>query len=133
VTRRSLPQALRLVVPLILLAVFAFQFTASRRGAPAHTTTSIDLSQLIARAEAKPGSISRVVFDPGSLQVSSTLTGGSVLKTNYPSDQSALGLQKLLERKKIDFAATAPSHGSALTSILVSLLPILLLAAIWIL
>ncbi len=131
-TRRPLPQALRLVVPLILLAAFAFQFTASRRGAPAHTTTSIDLSRLIARAEAKPGSISRVVFDPGSLQVSATLSGGNVLQANYPSDQSALGLQALLERKRIDFAAKAPSHGSALTSILVSLLPILLLAAIWI-
>ncbi|HLY85093.1 MAG TPA: ATP-dependent zinc metalloprotease FtsH [Gaiellaceae bacterium] len=112
--------------------MFAYQFSASRRGAPAHATTSIDLSQLIARVEAKPGSVSRVVFDPGSLQVSATLTGGNVLQANYPSDQSALGLQTLLERKKVDFAATAPSHGSVLTSILVSLLPILLLAAIWI-
>jgi cell division protease FtsH len=132
VTRRPSPQALRLVLPLLFLAVFAYQFSASRRGAPAHKTTSIDLSQLIARVEAKPGSVSRVVFDPGSLQVSATLSGGNVLQANYPSDQSALGLQTLLERKKVDFAATAPSHGSALTSILVSLLPILLLAAIWI-
>jgi cell division protease FtsH len=119
-------------VPLLLLAFFAFQFSASRRGAPAHTTTSIDLSQLIARVEAKPGSVSRVVFDPGALRVSATLRGGNVLQANYPSDQSALGLQTLLERKKVDFAATAPSHGSALASILLSLLPILLLAAIWI-
>ena len=80
--------------------MFAYQFSASRRGAPAHTTTSIDLSQLIARVEAKPGSVSRVVFDPGSLQVSATLTGGNVLQANYPSDQSALGLQALLERKR---------------------------------
>ena len=119
-------------MPVLVLAVFAFEFSASRRGAPAHKTTSIDLSQLIARVEAKPGSISRVVFDPGSLQASATLAGGNVLQANYPSDQSALGLQTLLERKKVDFAAQAPSHGSALTAILVSLLPILLLAAIWI-
>jgi cell division protease FtsH len=132
VTRRPSAQVLRLVLPLLFLAVFAYQFSALRRGAPSHTTTSIDLSQLIARVEAKPGSVSRVVFDPGSLQASATLTGGNVLQANYPSDQSALGLQTLLERKKVDFAATAPSHGSALTSILVSLLPILLLAAIWI-
>ncbi len=131
-TRRPSPQVLRLVVPVLVLAVFAFEFSASRRGAPAHKTTSIDLSQLIARVEAKPGSISRVVFDPGSLQASATLAGGNVLQANYPSDQSALGLQTLLERKKVDFAAQAPSHGSALTAILVSLLPILLLAAIWI-
>jgi len=55
-----------------------------------------------------------------------------VLQANYPSDQSALGLQTLLEQKQVDFAATAPSRGSALTSILESLLPILLIAAIWI-
>jgi cell division protease FtsH len=124
---------LRLVLPLLFLAVVAYQFSVSRRGAPVHTTTSVDLSQLIARVEAKPGSVSRVVFDPSSLQASATLRGGNVLQANYPSDQSALGLQRLLEREKVDFAATAPSHSSALSSILVSLLPLLLLAAIWIL
>jgi cell division protease FtsH len=132
VTRRSTAQVLRLVVPLFILAALVFQFTGSRRGAPAHTTTPIDLSQLIARVEARPASVSRVVFDPGSLQVSATLTGGNVLQANYPSDQSALGLQTLLQRKNVDFAATAPSHSSALTSILISLLPLLLLAAVWI-
>ena len=122
-TRRPSSQVLRLLLPLLFLAVFAYQFAASRRGAPAHTTTSIDLSQLIARVEARPGSVARVVFDPGSLQASATLRGGNVLEANYPSDQSALGLQTLLGRKKVDFAATAPSHRSALSSILVSLLP----------
>ncbi|MFZ0343030.1 MAG: ATP-dependent zinc metalloprotease FtsH [Gaiellaceae bacterium] len=123
---------LRLVLPLLVLAALVYQFSASRRSAPAHTTASIDLSQLITRVEAQPGSVSRVVFDPGSLQVSATLRGGNVLQANYPSDQSALGLQTLLEQKKVDFAATAPSHRSALGSILLSLLPILVLAAIWI-
>jgi cell division protease FtsH len=132
VTRRPSPQVLRLVLPLLFLVVFAYQFSASRRGAPTHATTSIDLSQLIARVEAKPGSVSRVVFDSGSLQASATLRGGNVLQANYPSDQSALGLQTLLESKNVDFAATAPSHRSALTSILLSFLPLLLLAAIWI-
>jgi cell division protease FtsH len=126
------PQVLRFIVPLLILGVLAFEFSASRRSAPAHTTTSTDLSQLIARVEAKPGSVSRVVFDPDALQVSATLTGGNVLQANYPSDQSALSLQALLERKNVDFAATAPSHGSAFGSILLSLLPLLLLAAIWI-
>jgi hypothetical protein len=100
VTRRPSPQVLRLVLPLLFLAVFAYQFSASRRGAPAHKTTPIDLSQLIARVEAKPGSVSRVVFDPGSLQASATLTGGNVLQANYPSDQSALGLQTISPRRR---------------------------------
>ena len=64
--------------------------------------------------------------------MSATLAGGNVLQANYPSDRSALGLQTLLERQEVDFASKAPSHGSAITSILVSLLPILLIAAIWI-
>jgi len=130
--RRRLPSSLRVLVPLLLVAVVGVEFAASRRSAPTHTTKSIDLSQLIARVEAKPRSVSRVVFDPGSLLATATLVGGDVLHANYPSDQSALALQTLLEREKVDFAAKAPRHGSALTTILVSFLPILLIVAIWI-
>jgi len=130
--RRPLPSSLRVLVPLLLVAVVGVEFAASRRSAPTHTTKSIDLSQLIARVEAKPRSVSRVVFDPGSLLATATLVGGDVLHANYPSDQSALALQTLLEREKVDFAAKAPRHGSALTTILVSFLPILLIVAIWI-
>jgi len=130
--RRPSPQLLRVVLPLLLVAVFVFEFTTTRKQTGAHTTKPIDLSQLVTRVETKPGSIERVVFDPGSLLVTATLTGGNVLKANYPSDQSALLLQDQLERQRIDFAAKAPSHGSVLTSILVSLLPLLLIAGVWI-
>src|SRR5579862_8975907 len=130
--RRPSPQLLRVVLPLLLAALFVFEFTTTRKQTGAHTTKPIDLSQLITRVETKPGSIERVVFDPGSLLVTATLTGGNVLKANYPSDQSALLLQDQLERQRIDFAASAPSHGSVLTSILVSLLPLLLIAGVWI-
>jgi len=130
--RRPSPQLLRVVLPLLVVSVFAFQFGVSRRGAPAHTTKPIDLSQLIARVDAKPGSVSRVVFDPGSLLVTATLVGGDAVQAHYPSDQSALSLQTLLERRKVDFAAKAPNHTSVLTSILMSFLPILLIVAVWI-
>src|SRR5579862_9036801 len=108
--RRPSPQLLRVVLPLLLAALFVFEFTTTRKQTGAHTTKPIDLSQLITRVETKPGSIERVVFDPGSLLVTATLTGGNVLKANYPSDQSALLLQDQLERQRIDFAAKAPSH-----------------------
>src|SRR5579864_6058228 len=130
--RRPPPQLLRLALPLVLVALFVFEFKSTRKQAGAHTTKPIDLSQLITRVETKPGSIERVVFDSGSLRVTATLTGGNALRANYPRDQSALLLQAKLERQKIDFAAKAPSHGSALTSILVSLLPLFLIAAVWI-
>src|SRR5437764_1082116 len=61
-TRRPSPQMLRFVVPLLLVAVFAYEFSASRRSAPAHATKTTDLSQLIARVKTKPGSVSRVGF-----------------------------------------------------------------------
>src|SRR5579884_4248719 len=130
--RRPSPQILRAAFLVFAVVWFGFSFLGLRRHSPAHSTKNADLSELIARVETQPRSVSRVVFDPGSLQVSATLAGGNVLQANYPSDQSALKLQDLLERQKVDFAAKAPSHGSAVTSILVSLLPILLLAAIWI-
>jgi len=130
--RRPSPQILRAAFLVFAVLWLGYSFLGLNRHLPAHTTKSADLSQLIARVQTKPGSVSRVVFDPGSLQVSATLAGGNVLRANYPSDQSALALQMLLERQKVDFAANAPSHGSVLTPILVSLLPILLLAAIWI-
>jgi len=132
VTRRPSSQLLRYAMPLLFLGLLVFEFTVAHRSSTAHATRAADLSQLITRVETTPRSISRVVFNPGSLQVSATLASGNVLQANYPSDQSALALQTLLQRQKVDFAAKAPSHGSVLTSILVSLLPILLLAALWI-
>jgi cell division protease FtsH len=132
VKRRPSSQLVRLLLPLLFLGLFVFEFGVARRSSPAHTTKAVDLSQLIARVETAPRSIGRVVFTPGSLLVTATLADGNSLKANYPSDQSAVALQGLLERKKVDFAATAPSHGSALISILESLLPILLIATIWI-
>ncbi|HEY5098771.1 MAG TPA: AAA family ATPase, partial [Gaiellaceae bacterium] len=131
--RRPSPHILRAAFLVLAVGWFGFNFLGLHKHSPTHTTKSADLSQLIARVQTRPRSVSRVVFDPGSLQVSATLAGGNVLQANYPSDQSALALQTLLERQKVDFAAKAPSHGSAITAILVSLLPILLIAAIWIL
>jgi cell division protease FtsH len=119
---------------LVLLAIVAIgsEFTSGRTHASVHSTKTTDLSQVISRADTRPASISRVVFDPGAQLATVTLAGGNVLEANYPSDQSALELQALLERQKVDFASKGPSHGSVFRSILVSLLPILLLGGVWI-
>ena len=107
--RRPSPQILRAALLVFACLWFGYSFLGLHRHSPAHTTKSADLSQLIARVQTKPRSVSRIVFDPGSLQVSATLAGGNVLQANYPSDQSALALQTLLERQRVDFAAKAPS------------------------
>jgi cell division protease FtsH len=130
VKRRSSFFRAILLLPFVVL--IAFELSSGMHHAKTHTTKA-DLSQLIGRIETKPSSISRVVFNPGSLLVTATLPDGDALEANYPSDQSALSLQDLLERQKIDFAAKAPGHGSIFTSLLESLLPFVLIAVIWIL
>src|SRR5689334_22501699 len=110
--RRPSPHIARAAFLLLAVVWFGFNFRGLHTHSPAHTTKSADLSQLIARLETKPRSVDRVVFNPDALQVSATLAEGNVLETNYPSDQSALKLQDLLERQKVDFATKAPRHGS---------------------
>src|SRR5215204_5370572 len=97
--RRPSPPLLRSGVVLIAVVLIGLQFAITRRNGPAHTTKTTDLSQLLTRAETKPDSIERVVFDPSALRVTATLVGGDALRANYPSDESALKLQNLLERQ----------------------------------
>jgi cell division protease FtsH len=130
--RRPPPMVLRGLVVLIAVAVIGFEFASARKHTPAHTTKTADLSQLISRIETQPHSIKRVVFNPQKLLVTATLTGGNVLNANYPSDQSGLTLQTLLQQKKVDFAAKPISQRSFLESLLPTLLTILFFAAIWI-
>jgi cell division protease FtsH len=131
--RRPSSKTARVVLPLIVLVVLfgLADFRGGPRGTM-HKTSTTDLSVLMARIEQRPASIERVVFDPGALQVTATLTSGDKLETNYPSDQSALMLQNQLQKQQVDFASKGLSHGSALTSILSFLLPILLLTGIFI-
>jgi cell division protease FtsH len=131
--RRPSSKTARVVLPLIVLVVLfgLADFRGGTRG-PMHNTSTTDLSVLMARIEQRPGSIERVVFNPAALQVTATLTSGDKLQTNYPSDQSALMLQNQLQKQQVDFASKGLSHGSALTSILSFLLPILLLTGIFI-
>ena len=131
--RRPSSKTARVVVPaIVLLVLFVLaDFRGGTRGTM-HKTSTTDLSMLMARIERRPSSIERVVFNPGALQVTATLTSGDKLQANYPSDQSALTLQNQLQKQKVDFASKGLSHGSALTSILSFLLPILLLTGIFI-
>jgi hypothetical protein len=111
--RRPSPHILRATCLVLAVVWFGFNFFGLHRHSPAHTTKSTDLSQLIARVRTKPRSVDRVVFDPGALRVSATLAGGDMLQANYPSDQSALALQTLLERQRVDFAAKSTCRRSS--------------------
>jgi cell division protease FtsH len=120
-----------IVIALAFLALVAFNVFARSGGSNNHSTRSADLSKIINRIEQKPSSIDRVVFDPGNREVTATLAGGDALRANYPSDQSALALQQLLQKQKVDFASKAPSHGSIWGSVLSILIPVLLIGGLW--
>ncbi len=133
--RRPSARAVRSAVVLIAVAAVGYYFVALRHHAVTQTVPTTDLSQLVARAQTQPSTISRVVFQPGSQQVTATLVGGSKLQAIYPSEQSSLNLQNLLQRQHIDFAAVAPAvaHSSIFVSLLISVAPLLLIAVFWIL
>ena len=83
-------------------------------------------SDLIQQAQQTPQSIHEVVFSPSKRQITATLEDGSKVKVNYPSDQSQVQFQNVLEKKGITFDSKG-TGGSPWWSILTSLLPFVLL------
>ncbi len=75
---------------------------------------------------------SEVVFNPGKRSITATQksTGKSVT-VNYPSDQSALEFQNLLDKHHIAYDSKGVG-GFSWTSLIASFLPILLLIGFWI-
>jgi cell division protease FtsH len=129
--RSSRPSIRALILIVAFLPLVYLTFVARHTTTP--KTSQVDLSQLIGRVDRHPGSIKRVVFSPSSLQAAATLSNGTKLETHYPSDQSALKLQDLLQAKKIDYASDGPSHSSVWASVLLTtLLPLLAIGAVWI-
>ena len=64
-------------------------------------------SDLIVQVKQDPGSISKVVFQPTGHQTGSITAylrdSNGKIKVNYPSDQSQIQFQRLLEQKKVTF------------------------------
>jgi cell division protease FtsH len=81
------------------------------RQSQAASTQPPTLSSLISRARTDPRSIDLVVFDPNTRLVEMTLRSGDTLRAYYPSDQSQVRLQALLERKDVAFASQ-PTRGT---------------------
>jgi cell division protease FtsH len=91
----------------------------------------VTYSRLISTVETAPGSIQEVVFSPKSRSIEATLTSGDKYKVNYPSDESQIEFENLLEQKGVLFDSKG-SGSSALGSILGMLLPLLLIFGLFI-
>ena len=113
---------------MIVLLVFLASQTLLPRSEEAEKVT---YSQLISTVETAPGSIQEVVFSPKGRSIEATLTSGDKYKVNYPSDESQIEFENLLEQKGVLYDSKG-TGSSALGSILRTLLPLLLIFGLFI-
>ena len=115
---------------MIVLLVYLASQTFLPRSDDAPKTTYSELKQ---RVENNPGSIQQIVFSPKRRSIEATLTDGQKLKVNYPSDQSQIEFENLLDRQTPAIQYDSKGTGSsALGSILRTLLPLLLILGLFI-
>jgi cell division protease FtsH len=89
-------------------------------------------SELIALAQRDPSELAAVVFKPKSQKIEATLADGRRISVHYPSDESQIAFQRLLERGGVVFDSKGTRGGSSGLTIVASLLPILLLVALFV-
>jgi len=111
----------------IVLLVYLASQTLLPRSKEAEKVT---YSQLISTVETAPGSIQEVVFSPKRRSIEAVVSGEK-WKVNYPSDQSQIEFQQLLQTKGVKFDSKG-TGSSALGSILGTLLPLLLIFGLFI-
>jgi cell division protease FtsH len=117
-----------------IIVVFVAIYLVSQLVRPATTTKSaprLTYAQLIDRVEKQPSTIKLVSFDPGKRQITATLGDGAKVNVNYPSDQSALEFQNLLQKQGVNFDSKGVSGSSPWLSVLSYVLPIALILRFW--
>ncbi len=117
--------------PLIVIVLLVF--LASKTLIPQQKgAKKVTYSDLITQVKTDPKSIDNVVFAPTKQQITATLADekGSKVKVNYPTPQSQIEFQNLLQRKNVTFDSKG-TGSSAWWSILGTLLPFALLILFW--
>jgi cell division protease FtsH len=118
--------------PLVVIVLLVY--LASQTLIPHKTSTQkATYYQVIERVKNEPRTIKKVEFDPSSRKITAYLNDASntQIKVNYPSDQSQLQFQTLLEKNNVNFDSKGVG-GSPWWGILTSLLPFVLLFGFWI-
>jgi cell division protease FtsH len=125
---RFFRSALFPLIVIVLLVYLASQTLLPR----SESAEKVTYSELIARVNTDPDSIEQVLFKPKTREIEASLAGTDAkIKVNYPSDQSQIEFQNLLESKGIAFDSKGVGN-SAWWSILTYLLPFLLFFGFWI-
>jgi len=118
--------------PLIVIVLLVW--LASQTLIPkSHHTRKLTYSQLKAQIAASPGQFSEVVFNPSKRSATATLSDAShtTITVHYPSDQSQLQFEDLLDSKHVVYDSKG-TGGFSWTALIGSFLPFLLLIGFWI-
>jgi cell division protease FtsH len=122
---RFFRSALFPLVVIVLLVYLASQTLMPRRDGEQKLT----YSQLI--DETRKGNVSEVNFNPNRQGITAVLDSGQKVKVNYPSPQSQVEYQKVLEQENVKFDSKGTGT-SAWWALLTGFLPFLLLIGFWI-
>ena len=122
---RFFRSALFPLVVIVLLVYLASQTLMPRRDGSEKMT----YSQLI--EETKNGDVSEATFSPNRQSITAVLDSGQKVKVNYPSPQSQVQYQKVLEEHNVKFDSKGIGT-SAWWALLTGFLPFVLLIGFWI-
>ena len=123
---RFFRSALFPLIVIVLLVYLASQTLLS----PSQEAKKETYSDLIAQVRQDPTEVTDVVFNPKSKSIDAKVNGQKV-KVNYPSDESQIKFQDLLEENNVAFDSKGTGD-SAWWSILTYLLPFVLFFGFWI-
>jgi cell division protease FtsH len=126
---RFFRSALFPLVVIVLLVYLASQTLIPHKA----SAEKVTYGGLINQIKDTPDKYKLVTFDPSKRQITATPTdpNEAKVKVNYPSDQSALAFQDVLQKAHVDFDSKGVG-GSPWWGILTSLLPFVLLFGFWI-
>jgi cell division protease FtsH len=114
--------------PLIVIVLLVY--LASQTLLPGRADQKkITYSQL--RDEVRNGNVNEVLFTPNRQQINATLVDGTKVKVNYPTPQSQIDFQHLLEKENVNFDSKGTGT-SAWWALIINVLPFLLLIGFWI-
>ncbi|HEY8645062.1 MAG TPA: ATP-dependent zinc metalloprotease FtsH [Gaiellaceae bacterium] len=106
---------------------------ASQTLIPKHNNTrpNVTYSSLRQEITQHPEDIQKILFTPGKRQIGVTFAGGKTANVHYPTDQSELDFEKLLQQKSISYDSKGVG-GFSWLALVGSFLPFLLLIGFWI-
>src|SRR5258707_13088323 len=116
----------RAFFPLIVIVLLVW--LASQTLIPKHNNTraGVTYSSLQQEIKQNPQDIQKIEFTPSKKQIGVTFSGGKTANVHYPTDQSELNFEKLLQSKNINYDSKGVG-GFSWLALVGSFLPFMLL------